>query len=272
MNFVTIHFRWWKLVRSFDRRRTQLATTSEHERYKLSGGNKELVIRPYCDCRREHIVLKQDVVAATTARTSTVGNILVDLVEFNEFGEQLKRQTLYRLSTAELLNNSSTITCDLYNVLRRGKRQRVLSYSVYGSDPVYFRIIDDNLARIRSSYPGFVTRFYHDASVNASMRCHFECVYPDLVDFCYTSRLATSIPISLQSNAVHSNSFSAQFVDLAYMHKMIWRFLPIGDSFVDIMLSRDTDSFVIDREVHAVAQWLDSSNHIAHIMRGSIFF
>ena len=49
---------------------------------------------------------------------------------------------------------------------------------------------------------------------------------------------------------------------------MKWRWLPIGDSFVDIFSSRDSDSYFLQREVDSVNVWL-SSNKPGHIMRGS---
>lgn len=46
----------------------------------------------------------------------------------------------------------------------------------------------------------------------------------------------------------------------------MWRFLSLGDKFVDILLSRDLDSFILQREVDAVQAWI-SSGKVAHIMR-----
>ena len=53
------------------------------------------------------------------------------------------------------------------------------------------------------------------------------------------------------------------------MHSMKWRWLPIGDSFVDIFMSRDTDSLILQREVDAVNSWLNRSTSLVHIMRDS---
>ena len=49
---------------------------------------------------------------------------------------------------------------------------------------------------------------------------------------------------------------------------MMWRFLPAGDSFVDLFMSRDTDSLIHERERDAVNQWLESDK-AAHMMRGN---
>jgi len=42
------------------------------------------------------------------------------------------------------------------------------------------------------------------------------------------------------------------------MHGRTWRFLALGDPTVDIVMSRDMDNTVFDRERAAVAQWLES--------------
>jgi hypothetical protein len=46
--------------------------------------------------------------------------------------------------------------------------------------------------------------------------------------------------------------------------------LPLGDSFVDYFMSRDTDSLIIDREVESFNVWLKSET-LFHIMRDSPF-
>lgn len=48
---------------------------------------------------------------------------------------------------------------------------------------------------------------------------------------------------------------------------MIWRFFPMGDYFVDLFSSRDSDSRILQREIDSVAVWLNSEK-AGHIMRG----
>jgi len=50
------------------------------------------------------------------------------------------------------------------------------------------------------------------------------------------------------------------------MNKRVWRYLPLGDPTVDIMLSRDLDSTPSWRERRAVAEWEDSDLTV-HIIR-----
>ncbi len=49
---------------------------------------------------------------------------------------------------------------------------------------------------------------------------------------------------------------------------MTWRYLPLGDSFVEFMASRDIDSSLIEREIDSVNVWLNS-NTLFHVMRGN---
>lgn len=248
-NFASIHFILWKLSRAYSKpplRHIQFAQVT--------------VIKPHCPCLLEHIVVEEFIEKGIDRY------FLVYLESSSMSGQQQQttRHSLYQLDEAEMLQSLLWGTCDIYNVLRRGKHQRVVSYSIYGSDPIYLRIIEENLANIRTYYPGFSARFYYDNSVNESMRCHLECTYPSLVDFCNTNRFASS-DIMSQLDLDEANF---AFIDLSYMHKMMWRFLPLGDSFVDVVLSRDTDSFVTQREADAVNEWLASSSNVAHIMRG----
>ena len=57
-----------------------------------------------------------------------------------------------------------------------------------------------------------------------------------------------------------------------YMHAMKWRWFPINDQFVDVFMSRDSDSDILQREVDSVNEWL-ASGKVGHIMRGlQVFF
>ena len=95
-------------------------------------------------------------------------------------------------------------------------------------------------------------RIYYDKSINSSIICELECLkdeksgkFMDIIDFCNINEIPFGNP---------NNTWNAQ-----YMHSMKWRFLPIGDPFVDIFMSRDLDSWIIDREVDAVNVWLQSN-------------
>jgi len=52
---------------------------------------------------------------------------------------------------------------------------------------------------------------------------------------------------------------------------MTWRFLPLMDSMVDIVLPRDSDNVISSRESAAVQQWLSNSDATFHLMRDHIW-
>ncbi len=67
------------------------------------------------------------------------------------------------------------------------------------------------------------------------------------------------------NNLKYKNNFNG-----SYIHAMKWRWFPIGDSFVDSFMSRDTDNLFLMREVNAVKEWIQL-NKTTHIMRGNYF-
>ena len=76
------------------------------------------------------------------------------------------------------------------------------------------------------------------------------------MDFCDITRLQIS-PLD-----------DKHFMNASYVHAAIWRYFALGDRFVDVVSFRDTDSFILPREVDSVNVWLNSTSKVAHIMRG----
>ena len=92
-------------------------------------------------------------------------------------------------------------------------------------------------------------RLYYDIEDNDKTMddlCHLACSEPNM-DLCNVRRL----PI---------------LSDISEIFPMIWRFLPMLDLQVDVMMSRDLDSVINERESAAVTQWMESS-YAFHIMR-----
>jgi hypothetical protein len=151
-------------------------------------------------------------------------------------------------------------TCDYYNSFRRGQGIRTISFSLYGNSSRYSERIYHIIKKVKQDFSDWIIRIYHDNSIDPSTKCKYEClvnengdVY-DNIDFCNIE----SIPV--KNSLVKTSNFS-------YVHGMAWRWLPIGDSFIDIFSSRDTDSIIIQREVDSVNFWLNSPKP-GHIMRG----
>lgn len=160
--------------------------------------------------------------------------------------------------------NSHTLGCDLYNVLKRGQHQKIISYSLYGKNRRYYINLERILETIPVMYKGYFVRIYYDHTINQTLRCELECKYSSVVDFCNINRFVSNLTSQLVSEQVESKN-------LTYMNKMMWRFLPIGDTFVDVFMSRDLDSIFIQREIDSVNVWMNSSSY-GHIMRGKINF
>ncbi|CAF0859647.1 unnamed protein product [Brachionus calyciflorus] len=149
------------------------------------------------------------------------------------------------------MQQNPILTCNLYKSLKRGPNQKVIAYSLYGKNIRYYRLIANLTQKVKEFFPDHVMRIYHDNSIDESIKCDLECENSH-VEFCNIHKLPF-------------DNFEKEF-NLNYIHSMKWRFLPIGDSFVDLFMSRDSDSMLIRRELDSVNEWIDSDN-IGHIMR-----
>ena len=155
--------------------------------------------------------------------------------------------------------NIKNVTCDFFKILRRGRSQKVISLSLFGTKNIYYR----HLKRISKLYseflPEWTIRIYFNKLKNESLICELECLknengkFIDNVDFCKVGEM----PYGLQKTW-----------DASYINPTMWRFLPLGDNFVDFYISRDTDSCPSLRELHSMNEWLKSEN-LFHIMRGN---
>lgn len=190
-------------------------------------------------------------------------NETIEVEELNKkvFGVYLiknqSRSLLYNILKKEY--NESIFTCNMYSSLRRGKNQKVISYTLFSINRFYYDKIKNISKQIRKHYPDWSMRVYHDSSINRSFICDIECQKDengemiDNADFC-----------DLNDFKVMSKG---KFVmPIKYVLPRMWRFFAIGDSFIDVMMSRDTDSYILHREVESVKVWLQSDK-LLHIMR-----
>ena len=79
--------------------------------------------------------------------------------------------------------------------------------------------------------------------------------------------LAVLLTLPLPSFDVCPVQSSSEYGDLENVFGMIWRFLPVLDPSVSVMVSRDLDSRFTSREQAVVTDWLDQSNLPFHIIR-----
>lgn len=230
-----------------------------------ANGGEYRVLRPFCNCTRregefdedEHIIVEK---LNPTEPMTNQTRLVVNLAKYVSFWTRrvLTKTQLMETSLDEL--RKEEITCDMYNVLKRGRNQKVVSYSLYGNDPTYFKNFEciSQIAKIR--YTGFNVRIHYDKTMNDTFRCQLECKHPDMIDFCDMNRFGVNMASQLEGDP-------RSLRDMSFMNKMMWRFLPVGDTFVDVFMSRDSDALFIDREIDSVYNWLNSSNY-GHIMRG----
>lgn len=139
---------------------------------------------------------------------------------------------LYNLDKSDL--NSAKFTCNLFAEFKRGKNQKVISYSLFGNNSRYFNLIGSLIKQAKNFYPDWSIRIYSDDHLNESIKCLHECSSENNVDFCNVNKL----PIDPNKNIL---------LNASYIMPTMWRFLPMGDSFVKNMVSRDSDSFIIQR-------------------------
>ena len=195
-----------------------------------------------CDCRKEVIrLVKTD--------TYTIYKIQNNV-----------ETVLYTVPVEDF--EKSTFTCSMFNQLRRGRNLKVHSYALFGPrNDFYYGKMVNNSANLNKLYPGWIIRVSHDNSIDRSIICEAECArdsggkYLDNIDFCDVTKMP--------ENGLNESGVWSAF----YMHPMKYRWLAAGDSFVDVFTSRDLDGFLIEREVHAVEEWL-KSNKFGHAMRG----
>ena len=218
----------------------------------LTNQNNNVIFKSHCECQTyEEIALTKFDTHYQVASLNKLTNkeTILYNIEFDEF-------------------HKLNLTCNLYDTLRRGKGRKVLSYSLYGKQDKYYRKLKSIMKQVKQIFPNdWTIRIYHDDSINKSIICELKCLKEsngqmmDVVDFCNIQNEVNLKPISFESL---NNKSQLKF---DYVHAMKWRFFPIGDSFVDAFLSRDTDSNVLQRQFDSVKVWLESDK-VGHIMRG----
>lgn len=123
-----------------------------------------------------------------------------------------------------------------------GRTRRIISFSLWGSAPLYTRGALENVRLAAEFYPGWTCRIHHDDSVPAS-------VLEDLAG-------AGAELVSMEPGSGPT-------------HGLFWRFLVSDDPTVSHFLCRDADSRLNSRERAAVDAWIASGLPF-HVMRDHI--
>ena len=116
--------------------------------------------------------------------------------------------------------------------------KKIISFSLWGDKPKYWKGALENIKLAKRLYPGWICRFYIDKNCKK-----------DLI-------------LSLKDDNVETILVESK----DSYHGMFWRFYDASDIEVDVMISRDCDSRLSEREVLCVNEWLKSDKDF-HIMR-----
>ena len=121
--------------------------------------------------------------------------------------------------------------------------KKVISFSLWGDDPKYCVGAIKNADLAIQFYPGWICRFH----------------------------VGTSTPIKYVNQLRSKNNVEViERQEEGNWEGMFWRFLDASDLSVEVMISRDTDSRLDEREAAAVNEWLQSGKKF-HIMRDHPF-
>lgn len=119
--------------------------------------------------------------------------------------------------------------------------KKVISFSIWGDNPIYNIGAIKNTELAQIYYPDFECWFY----------IHKETVPSSTIE-----------DLSKLSNA----KIILKEGDLNTCKPMMWRFEAIDDPDVEVMMSRDTDTRILEREKLVVEEWLNSGK-LFHIIR-----
>lgn len=117
---------------------------------------------------------------------------------------------------------------------------KVISFSLWGNDSKYTIGAIKNAELAKKFYPDFECWFY----------IHKDTVPQNIIDELQKKQNVKII--FKEGNITHRGR--------------LWRYEPMCDPSIEIMLSRDTDTRILEREVIAVNEWIDSGKTF-HIMR-----
>jgi len=117
--------------------------------------------------------------------------------------------------------------------------KKIITYSLWGNDLKYTLGAIENAKALDDVFPDWLARFYCGTSV------------------------PKGIIRTLES---YENVEVVIMEEKGSWNGMFWRFYPASEEDVDVMISRDCDSRLTEREKSAVDEWLESDKSF-HIMR-----
>ena len=121
--------------------------------------------------------------------------------------------------------------------------KKVMSFSLWGTDPKYTVGAVRNAEQLQKYYPGWIGKFYVDMTVPRGIIYQIEAC---------------------------KNTVIVERPKIGDWSAMFWRFEAAFDEEADVVVFRDTDCRLCEREKTAVDQWI-KSDKIFHIMRDHPF-
>jgi hypothetical protein len=117
--------------------------------------------------------------------------------------------------------------------------KKIISFSLWGNNPIYTQGAIRNAELAKEVYPDWICRYY----------------------------VGKSTPNDITEKLKHFNNTEVIEMDNdGDWTGMFWRFYPAGENDVDVVIVRDCDSRLNNRERDAVNEWLNSDKGF-HIMR-----
>jgi hypothetical protein len=127
--------------------------------------------------------------------------------------------------------------------------KNIITYCLWGDLPIYWNGAVENIKLAKRYYPDFICRFYIDRNCKKEL---IDTIEGDNVE----------VILMNSENYKYSGNISDRFNHSG----LFWRFLPLSEKDVNVILFRDCDSRISEREVNAVNEWLSSDKDF-HIMR-----
>jgi len=121
--------------------------------------------------------------------------------------------------------------------------KKLITFSVWGQDETYLQGALENAKLAQEIYPGWTCRFYVCSSTYWMKHKWVQ----KLLEF-------DNVSVVLRETTP------------SYCNGSFWRFEPMNEEGIDVMISRDTDSRLSLREKAAVDEWLESPFSF-HVMR-----
>lgn len=122
------------------------------------------------------------------------------------------------------------------------QKKFLVSFSVYGEDPIYRCGAIANAIAVKQFFPGWQARYYIEHKLEAQLRSDLQALDAEV--------------ICMKRIGKHDGMF--------------WRFLAVADSDADTVIVRDVDALLCERNKYVVDEWIDSGMAV-HIIRDHPF-